>query len=110
MIKTNLYPIVEGIRGRLGPLVFRRVGGRTVVQRAPDMSRVVASPAQLAQRERFRQAAAHGRAVLANPVLRALHTERAQRRGLTVFALCVADYLRSPGARASGPLSRNDSV
>ena len=84
MANATLSPFLQEVRGRLGPLVFRRFRGKTVVQRAPDMTRVVASPAQLAQRERFKRAAAHARAVLADPTLRALHAERARRLGLYV--------------------------
>ncbi|MFM1770309.1 MAG: hypothetical protein RJA22_2838 [Verrucomicrobiota bacterium] len=94
-----LNPLLQEVRGRIGPLVFRRFRGKTVVQRAPDMTRVVASPAQLAQRARFQRAVAHARAVLADPVLRARQASRAQSRGLTVFALCIADYLKAPEGR-----------
>ena len=79
MAKATLNPLLLEIRGRIGPVVFRQFKGRTVVQRAPDMSRVVPTPAQLAQRARFQQAAAHARAILADPALRARHAEQIGR-------------------------------
>ena len=44
---------LEEVRGKIGPLVFRRFRVKIVVQRAPDMSRVRVSPAQAVQRARF---------------------------------------------------------
>jgi hypothetical protein len=102
MAHAILSPFLTEVRGRVGPLVFRRFHGRTIVQRAPDMSRVRVSPAQAAQRERFQRATAYARAVLADPALRALHAARAQKEGRNLFALCVADYLKSTPSAASG--------
>ena len=47
MAKVTLSPLITGIKGRLGDMVFRvSQSGETFVTRSPDMSAVVWSRAQ----------------------------------------------------------------
>jgi len=96
MASAKLSPILDRVRGKLGELVFRRYAQGTVLQRTPDTEGRTSSPAQSAQRERFKQAAYYGRTVVADPVLKAAYAPRAKSKGLSVYALCVADYLVAP--------------
>jgi hypothetical protein len=100
MAKVEFSPLLEGVRGRVGSLVFRRCGQHTVVQRAPDMTGLQASPAQRAQRDRFKRAVAHSRAVLADPAVRALYAARARTEGKSALVLCLRDHLRAPKVEA----------
>ena len=96
MAKVKLNPLLEQIRGQVGDLVFRRYGDEVVISRKPDMSDVELSEAQLAQRERFNQAALYGRIVLADPETKALYEDAAKEKGHPIFSLMVADFLRAP--------------
>jgi len=64
MAKVKLNPVLEQIRGQVGDLVFKRYGDRVVVSRKADLEGLEPSQAQLAQRERFREAAIYGRLVI----------------------------------------------
>lgn len=96
MANVKLNPILERIRGQVGDLVFRRFQGRTILSRKPDLAGVVPSEAQLAHKERFRQAALYGKVVMADAAQKSLYVEAAKERGKPVFSLTVADYLNPP--------------
>jgi hypothetical protein len=96
MAKVKLNPILEQVRGQVGDLVFKRYGEGVVISRKPDVSDKAWSEAQLAQRERFRQATLYGKMVVADPATKALYDEAAEARGKPVFALIVADFFNAP--------------
>jgi hypothetical protein len=95
MAKIKLDPLFAEISGTLGDLVFKRSrNGQTIVSKRPRKSSAEPSPAQLAQRERFRLAAAYATAALADPELGALYRERAAKAGMSAYALARTDYLQ----------------
>lgn len=95
MARVKLNPILEEVRGQAGELVFRRAhSGKTSLMRKPDMSGVVWSQAQAAQRARFKQAAAYARAALADPQVRAVYEREAAAQGKRACDLAVADYFK----------------
>jgi len=95
MAKVTLNPVVREIHGQLDNFVFRRrpAGQISLIKKA-DMSRVVWSPAQSAQRERFRQANLYAKAAMADPRARAIYEREAAARGKTPFHLAVSDYFK----------------
>jgi len=96
MAKIKLNPIVEEVSGGLGNLVFRNSNGKTVLCRKPDFSGTEISEDQAAHRERFRQAVAYGRSVMADADLREVYNQVADRKDMPVFALTVADFFNAP--------------
>lgn len=96
MAKVKLNPILEQISGKIGDLVFRRYGDETIISQNPDRSGIVPSAAQLAARERFREAALYGKIVMADPETKALYTDAAKTKGQPVFSLTVADFFNAP--------------
>jgi hypothetical protein len=93
MAKIKLDPLFAEISGTLGDLVFKKSrNGEAIVSRRPRKSNTEPSPAQKAQRERFRLAAAYARAALADPEVGASYRERAAKEGMSPFALARADY------------------
>ncbi len=101
MAKTKLNPILEGVRGNVGDLVFKRYGDETIISRAPDTEGREASAAQAATRERFRQAALYGKMVMADAAAKAIYEEAAEARGVPVFSLTVADFPSVSSGHAS---------
>jgi hypothetical protein len=102
MAKIKLDPMFSGMSGKFGGLVFRqRPDGTTTVSRAPAKSNNKPSPAQLAQRRRFKEATAYANEILADPEGIAHYQERARRSNQTPRALAVSDYmtLNIPDAR-----------
>jgi hypothetical protein len=55
---------------------------------------------QTEHRERFKQAAAYGKSVLANPATCALYEAVAKEKDMHVFALTVADFFNAPASIA----------
>ena len=96
MARVKLNPIIDQVQGKIGDLVFRNYGGDTVLSRLPDLSGVVPTAGQEAQRVRFRDAAFYGRVVLEDPPARAFYEEVAARRKQPLFSVIVGDYLNSP--------------
>jgi hypothetical protein len=96
MAKVKLNPILEGLHGKLGELVFRRYADEVVVARAPDTGNAEPTPAQAAHRERFRLAVLYGKAVLADPETKTLYETTAKAKGTPAFALAVGDFLNAP--------------
>lgn len=95
MTEVNLNPTVDGYRGSIGRLVFKRYKGRTIVARKPVRT-AGPSEAELAQQERFREAVAYAKSVLADDAARAFYEPIALQRDLSVYSLAVGDYLKVP--------------
>ena len=95
-MESSPVPSPRQVRGKIGDLVFRSYGGDTVLSRLPDLSGVVPTAGQEAQRVRFRDAAFYGRVVLEDPPARAFYEEIAARRKQPLFSVIVGDYLNSP--------------
>ena len=93
MPKAKLDPLFIGISGTLGDFVFRRSKrGEVIISRRPRKSNAEPSPAQKAQRERFKLANAYANAALADPDLRAIYEERAAKEQKSAFSLARTDY------------------
>ena len=95
MTKVTLNPVLMELHGKMGNLVFRRTrNGEVSLIRKADMSRVKWSPAQAANRQRFREAVAHARLAMADPQLKAQYEEAAAKTGKRVIEVAISDYLR----------------
>ena len=78
MAKVKLNAAFGDLRGSVDGLIFKRYKTGIVLSRSPRMSQIKPSPAQLAQRERFRRAAKFYRKVLADPVMKRRYTATAK--------------------------------
>ena len=96
MAKVRLNPILEQVRGQVGDLVFKRYGEGVLISRKPDFADREWTEAQVAHRERFRQAALYGKLVMADPATKAIYEEAARAKGQPVFSLTVADFFNAP--------------
>lgn len=95
MTEVNLNPTVDGYRGSIGRLVFRKYKGRTIVAKKPVRTGQ-RSPAELAQQERFKEAVSYAKSVLADPDARAFYEPVAQQREISVYAAAMRDFLKKP--------------
>ena len=95
MAKVKLNPILLELHGKVGDMVFRRTrnGGVSLIRKA-DMSNVKWSPAQVANRQRFREAAAYAKQLLADPQVRATYEEIAAKQGKRALEVAVSEYLQ----------------
>jgi hypothetical protein len=92
-----IFPAGFGsISGRIGNLVFRKHGDRTIVSHVPVQRHRELTDAQLAHRRRFREANVYSRSALANPAVRAFYADLAGKRSSNPHAVAVGDFLRPP--------------
>jgi hypothetical protein len=95
MSKVNLNPTVDGYRGSIGRLVFKKYRGKTIVATKPEFTKAPTA-GQAAQRERFKEAAAFAVSAMADPMLRAFYEPIAKERQLSVYTVAVGDFLKVP--------------
>jgi hypothetical protein len=95
MTEVNLNETVNGYRGSIGRLVFKRYKGRTIVGRKPVVTKAP-TDGQIAHRERFKAAVAFAKSAVADPVLSAFYGPIAQERDVTVYVVAVGDFLKKP--------------
>ena len=96
MAKAQLNPAFDGISGRSGGIVYRRLRGETILARRPEPRARAASPAQAAQRQRFAEAVQYAREVLSDPWQRRMYEQLAQERNRRADKLVAADFLTPP--------------
>ena len=96
MAKVKLNPVLEGFRGKIGDLVFRRYNDEVIVGQRPDRSGHEPTAGQVAHQEQFKLAVVYGRTALADPETKALYEAAAHAKGQPVFALTVADFFTHP--------------
>ena len=96
MTKVFLQPGIRGLSGAMGDWVFQIRNGKTIVGMKPMITKEP-SPAQVAHRERFSDAATYAKFAVAdgNP-LREIYTLASKEKNIPAFALAVSDFLRLP--------------
>jgi hypothetical protein len=96
MAKVKSNVILEGISGKIGgTLVFRRVNGKTILAKAPDMSEREYSPAQTTHLNKFQTAKKYGRELKKNPELKAVYQTRA-KGNKAAYHVAIGDFMNSP--------------
>jgi hypothetical protein len=95
MAKARLNPILTELHGKMGEMVFRRTpsGGVSLILKA-NMSNVKWSPAQQANRQRFREAVALARQALTDPAQRKKYEKIAAGSGRRVIDVAISDQLK----------------
>ena len=95
MAKAKLNPILMELHGAVGDMVFRRTrnGGVSLIRKA-DMSNVKWSPAQVANRQRFREAVAYAKQLLSDPQVRTAYEEIGAKQGKRALEVAISEYLQ----------------
>ena len=91
-----LHPMFQWIRGKMGKIVYRLShNGEVSAYPAPDMTNIVWSPAQKAQRQRLARATAYAKLAIRDPEIRQVYVEMAKQRKKNQgrpFDMAVSDY------------------
>ena len=90
MSDVELNATIDGYRGSVGKLIFKKYRGRTIVCRKGVITKPP-TEAQLASRADFREASAFARTVKSNPDLLAFYEPIARQRQVTVRVVAVGD-------------------
>ena len=86
-------PLLEGLRGRVGNLIFKKYGKKTVVTKVPDMSRVKPNELQKLYKSVFSEAVAYAQAAERDPEKRAAF-ETILKPGQDVYHAALSHFLR----------------
>jgi hypothetical protein len=86
--------ITSEYSGRVGDIVFRNYGGKSVMAKRPDCSKVVRSAKQLEINDRFAKAVKYGQYVIKNPELSKYYKKK--RPDLTPYNAGISDYQSRP--------------
>lgn len=95
MAHVHQNTIAKGLRGRVGDLIYKQYGDKTVVTRVPQFSGAW-SKRQIAARRRFGRASRYATEVQRDPARLAIYARVARKRKLTVRATAIADFLTAP--------------
>ena len=92
--------VMHGTSGSFSRLItFKQYNGRTVVAHYPDMSKVVYTKAQIAERFRFKLAVAYARAVIADPAKKKAYSHK---KHTSAYHAAIADYINTSKAEERG--------
>ena len=95
MSDVELNETINGYRGSIGKLVFKKYKGRTIVGRKVKSSKPP-TEAQVNHRADFKAASDFAKTVKANPALLAFYAPIAKQRDVTVRVVAMGDYLNKP--------------
>ena len=88
---TKLYS------GRVGDIVLRNYGGKSVMAKRPDCSKVIKSPAQLENQKRFAKAVKISKAVKNDPERAKFYIEKKRKtKYKDVYHVVMSDYMTKP--------------
>jgi hypothetical protein len=83
--------------GRVGDIVLRNYGGKSVMAKRPDCSKVVKSPAQLANMAKFAKAAKYSKAVKNDPQQSEDYIKMKKKtKYKDVYHAAMSDFLTRP--------------
>ncbi len=93
--KVRLRNAIAEIHGILYEVVFKKSPqGEMIITKRPDMSHVQWSPAQKAQRQRFKEAAVYAKAALATPEICLEYERMANEQNKRAWDIAVSDYFK----------------
>jgi hypothetical protein len=100
MAKVELVPPFTHVRGRIGPLVYRKNGNGTAMSRMPAPSTAPLTPAQQQVRDQFRAAAAYAKAVVVDAVQGPRYVAAAAEKGMKPYPFAIRDFFNEPVVQA----------
>jgi hypothetical protein len=83
--------------GRVGDIVFRNYGGKSVMAKRPDCSKVVKSPAQLENQKRFAKAVKSSKTVKNNPQRFEYYSNKKKKKKyMSAYHAAMSDFMSKP--------------
>lgn len=87
-------PLVNSARGAVGPVMYRRVGNKTILSAKPSSPRKE-SEQQRANRQKFKEATSHAKNILKDPQKKAYYQQKAKKLKLpNAYTAAITDYMR----------------
>lgn len=89
--KDNI--ITHSLSGKVGNVIFKNYGDKTVISRRPDMSKVKKSAKQLENQELFSRAHHYAKGIIIDPIKK-LAFSKTIPKGKMVYHAAVSRYLK----------------
>lgn len=83
-------------------ITFKNYNGRTVIAHYPDMSKVIYTKAQIAERFRFKLAVAYARAIIADPIKKKAYS---RKKHSSAYHAAIAEYIHSSKAEENSQIN-----
>lgn len=68
--------MLKSMKGKIGDIVIKQYGDKTVVSKYPDMSNIIPSDSQKEKRNRFAEAVSYAKTINNSPILKADYIKR----------------------------------
>jgi hypothetical protein len=91
--------ITKYFSGRVGDIVLRNYGGKSVMSKRPDCSKVIRSERQSANNDRFKKAVKYGQYAIRTPEL-LKHYTKIKKSNQSAYNAAVSDFLLHPKIEA----------
>lgn len=89
--KNNI--VTESLSGKVGNVIFKNYGNKTVISKYPDMSKVVKSAKQMENQYQFSAAHAYAKRIISDPVKK-LAFIKTIPKGKMAYHAAVSKYLK----------------
>jgi hypothetical protein len=89
--KNNV--VTHNSSGKVGNVIFKNYGDKTVISKRPDMSSIVKSAKQLQNQDLFSEAHYYAKEIIADPVKK-LAFSKTIPKGKMVYHAAVSKYLK----------------
>lgn len=89
--KDNI--ITHSLSGKIGNVIFKHYGDKTVISRYPNMSKVVKTTKQLENQYLFKAAQAYAKGILADPEKKEAFMKTLPK-GKKVYYAAISKYLK----------------
>ena len=89
--KDNI--VTHSLSGKVGNVIFKNYGDKTVISKHPDMSKVRKSAKQLENQELFSRAHHYAKSIIVDPIKK-LAFSKTIPKGKMVYHAAVSKYLK----------------
>lgn len=89
--KNNI--VTDSLSGRIGNVIFKDYGDKTVMSKCPDMSKVIKTEKQLDNQYNFKVAQAYAKKLINDPVKKAELT-KTLKEGQKAYHAAISKYLK----------------
>ena len=89
--KNNV--VTDALSGKVGNIIFKNYGDKTVISRHPDMSKVIKTEKQLENQYQFKAAQAYAKSILTDPEKK-LAFIKTIPKGKTAYHAAISKYLK----------------
>lgn len=96
MAKISYTPGWDHVHGHVGRFVYKEQQGRDILATLPDQVNQPNTPAQVAQRGKFKDAAGYAKGIMSDAAVKLLYVAKAKADRSNPFAEAVKDWFTPP--------------